>query len=210
MTFEATATVQMVNQEFRCRTRNLSPNGLALTGHKSPVPAGTFMRVQFKLPKQTHIIDLDGVLVQTNPGSSGVVWGLKFIEPRASARERIEKYLDTRLPERHHIPHQPISERAPEVLPRADTRPAHPSSEHSKRPPSSPPDPRFIQMYEEAMLKASLKRKVTLVKKDVRPKVEAGTAARLSREQNQYGGTTGLDAELRWLYEQATAKAESR
>ncbi|MDH3255132.1 MAG: PilZ domain-containing protein [Acidobacteriota bacterium] len=276
--FETTATVHMVNQEFKCQTRNLSPEGLALAGHEAMVPAGTFMRVQFKLPKEKQPIDVDGILVRSDPRNTSMIWGLRFIEPPDGAQSKIESYLDTRVPEPPRLTRapvvsaEPISSRneeagvvggdepaAAEVVvsePEEDARHAAfeaaveeppkaecqlPLIEHEKLPdevadtepeeareidvplvPKSTPAPaaiplslspshqtsgrdsQFIYTYEEALAKASHQRLLDQAAAQRPPEVEAATSPRSSTESDEHGGTTSLDRELQWLYDEAT------
>jgi hypothetical protein len=83
----------MLNQEMICHTRDLSADGLALLCLDSSVPSGTFMRVRLKLPDEREILNLDGILVRTDPLSTGIVWGLRFLECEASAQTKIERYV---------------------------------------------------------------------------------------------------------------------
>jgi len=117
--FETNATVHMANQQFTCLTRDLSPRGLALAGHKSPVPPGTFMRLQFSLPDEGLPIGIDGVLVRSDPQDSGMIWGLQFFEPPAHTQGRIEEYLDTQPPVRPRFSEESLSRTAPDNGPDA-------------------------------------------------------------------------------------------
>lgn len=93
---ETRATVHMLNQELICHTRDLSADGLALFSLDSSVPSGTFMRVHLKLPDEREILNLDGILVRTDPLSTGIVWGLRFLECEANAQTKIERYVSAR------------------------------------------------------------------------------------------------------------------
>ena len=89
----------MVNQEFKCKTRNLSHDGLALLGHGAVVPEGTFMRVQFTLPRNDRPIDVDGVLVRSETDHGGMVWGLKLVTPPSTSLAKIDGYVDAHRPQ---------------------------------------------------------------------------------------------------------------
>jgi hypothetical protein len=241
---EAAATVRMANQEFRCRTRDLSTQGLALMGHESPVPAGTFMRVEFKLPNETRAIDIDGVLVQASSHGSGLVWGLKLIELRVDAQERIEKYLDDHRPPEHDASRS-LSPEAVTIWPPGARDPS-PEGERMSRPkgqhetskkfralelrqlpesspsqslptpswphPVSAPDTQWFELYEKAMSAASLRRsaKGTKTAKPQPSPADAQSAHRPTEGLIQHVGSTNLDVELQWLYEQATATGQGR
>jgi hypothetical protein len=92
---ETSATVHMVNQEFTCVTRDLSAEGIALSGKVGAAPTGTFLRILFKLPNVAVPVDVDGILVRTAPAESHTTWGLKFLEPAPTVIEQIESYLDS-------------------------------------------------------------------------------------------------------------------
>jgi hypothetical protein len=85
----------MVNQEFKCVTRDLSADGIALTGKVGAAPTGSFLRILFKLPNVGVPVDVDGILVRTAPAESKTTWGLKFLEPAPTVLEQIESYLDS-------------------------------------------------------------------------------------------------------------------
>jgi hypothetical protein len=70
---------------------------MALAGHSASIPQGTFMRVQFKLPRHEMPIDVDGILVRTNPSSTGMIWGLKLLAPPAGALAQIDGYVDAQV-----------------------------------------------------------------------------------------------------------------
>ena len=93
---ETQATVHMLNQELTCHTRDLSADGLALLSLDGSVPSGTFMKVHLKLPDEREALDLDGILVRTDPLSTGIVWGLRFLECEANAQTKIERYVSAR------------------------------------------------------------------------------------------------------------------
>lgn len=90
---ETRATVHLANEELVCRTRDLSAEGLALVVDESSAPSGTFMRVHLKLPDERQALDLDGILVRTDPQSTGIVWGLRFLEYKAGVQTKIEQYI---------------------------------------------------------------------------------------------------------------------
>jgi hypothetical protein len=82
-----------MNQHFQCTTCDLSHEGMALTGHRAVVPEGTFMRVNFRLPRDETPIDIDGVLVHTHGADEEMVWGLSLFDPSSIAKARIDRYL---------------------------------------------------------------------------------------------------------------------
>jgi hypothetical protein len=85
----------MVNQEFTCVTRDLSAQGIALTGKVGAAPTGTFLRILFRLPNVSVPVDVDGILVRTAPAAATTTWGLRFLEPAPTVVEQIESYLDS-------------------------------------------------------------------------------------------------------------------
>jgi hypothetical protein len=214
--FETSAMVSMVNQRFKCLTRNLSPQGLALAGHRGSAPPGTFMRIEFELPMETRPVGVDGVLVRSNPHSSGMIWGLRFIETQPETQRKIERYLETRVPESSRFS-QRIAQEAPAavVLPRQAT-PVRPPE---RVPPVTPvkartpvvtsavvPHAQVVELYEDAMLKASQKRFVAKAGAREQAKTVKPSARWQSKGHTTQGSTTDLETELRWLYEQAAKK----
>ena len=235
---EAAATVRMANQEFKCRTRDLSTQGLALMGHESLVPAGTFMRVEFTLPNEARAIDIDGILVQSSSHGSGMVWGLKLIEPRVDAQERIERYLEdhpaleqglSRPPEPEAVTiwppgardpspeseriHPPSGhEEAPEEVRRFEQRKLHESSPSQSQPEPSWPRPASAA---DTQLVQMYEKAMSAASRrrgaQARETPEPRPAAhRPSEGLLQPGSSTNLDVELQWLYEQATATVQAR
>jgi hypothetical protein len=72
-------------------------------------------------------------------------------------------------------------------------------------PPAAVPHSQIVQLYEEAMLKASQKRfEAKPVRTETRTVKPA--ARRRWQEHTSEGSTTALDVELRWLYQQAAEK----
>ena len=235
--FETNATVHMVNQQFNCLTRDLSPRGLALDGQKSPVPPGTFMRLQFSLPNESLPIGIDGVLVRADPQDSGMIWGLQFIEPQARVQAKIEEYLDAQLPACPLLPEGFLSQAAPgngldaqyfsaedtpaefhgspqearrDDHPKPRLIPVHPHHELSQTPLRPVPKAQFIRIYEQAMINASSKRQVAGTENHQQPRGENGPSDRGSKDHEKHGVKTTLDLELQWLYDRAAGKRQGR
>jgi hypothetical protein len=86
------------------------------------------MRLQFKLPTESLPIGIDGVLVRANPHSSGVVWGLKFLEAQVNTQVKIEEYLDACVLARSRSPLEPDSEPGSIGSPMPKAMPAYSTS----------------------------------------------------------------------------------
>ena len=229
-TLETRATVHLANQEFSCLTRDVSSEGLALTGHSSTLPPGTFMRVHLRLPDGRDMLDLDGILVRTDLRSSGMVWGLRFIAHQRTAQRRIKDYVEehaagssTVLTRARHSHSSgsgltSIGRGTPGTLamppgPSARTHLDTPSSPDPKphSPPSKAvPDQQFYQLYEDAMARASDRyRPSAAPDRSAKPMPPTGRATPLSQRSKAAkaeGSTTELDVELHWLYEEAADK----
>lgn len=175
------ATVHLANQEFTCLTRDVSLDGLALAGHDSTPPPGTFMRVHLQLPNDDARLDLDGILVRTEPRNSGIVWGLKLIGGETMAQTRIRTFVDAHRgsPPSPTQEHQQtirrgsgftsIDEGAPGTLamPPGPSARTHPDSSRSPGSEAQPPsrrqvsDSQFYELYEESLSQASWRRSLT-------------------------------------------------
>lgn len=90
------ATVHLGNEELRCQAHNVSASGFALISSVAGAP-GCFVRINLALAEGSRPIDVDGVLVRTEPRGDEQLWGVEIFPPPPGVAAQIEGYLRWRL-----------------------------------------------------------------------------------------------------------------